>query len=94
MRRAGEVSEATGVAAAPTADAGDAGRVVRVVVNGQAREMAAGRTLADLLREHDLDPRLVVVERNRVILRDRDAFATLVLADGDEIELVHFVGGG
>ena len=90
MTRAGEVSAATGVAA--TADAGD--DVVRVVVNGQPRAMPAGRTLADLLHAHDLDPRLVVVERNRVILRDRDAFATLVLADGDEIELVHFVGGG
>jgi thiamine biosynthesis protein ThiS len=94
MTRAGEVSEATGVAAPAAADANASGRVVRVVVNGQPRTMAAGRTLADLLREHDLDPRLVVVERNRVILRDRDAFATLVLADGDEIELVHFVGGG
>ena len=79
----------TGVAAA--ADAGD---VVRVVVNGQPRALPAGRTLADLLRAHDLDPRLVVVERNREILRDRDAFASLALADGDELELVHFVGGG
>ena len=81
----------TGVAEAAAADADD---VVRVVVNGQPRALPAGRTLADLLRAHDLDPRLVVVERNRVILRDRDAFATVVLADGDEIELVHFVGGG
>ena len=98
MTRAGEVSEATGVAAAASAvDAGvvgERGDVVRVVVNGQPRALPAGQTLADLLRAHDLDPRLVVVERNRVILRDRDAFATVVLADGDEIELVHFVGGG
>ena len=67
---------------------------MRVVVNGQPRALRAGQTLADLLRAHDLDPRLVVVERNREILRDRDAFASLALADGDEIELVHFVGGG
>jgi thiazole synthase len=67
---------------------------VRVVVNGEPRELAAGQTLADLLRAHDLDPRLVVVERNREILRDRAAFASLALEDGDELELVHFVGGG
>jgi thiamine biosynthesis protein ThiS len=68
--------------------------VVRVTVNGQARTLPAGHTLSDLLRAHDLDPRLVVVERNREILRDRDAFTSLALADGDELELVHFVGGG
>src|SRR5512133_181369 len=88
-------------AAAPAAAGTEAARsggepagVVRVTVNGQARTLPAGHTLSDLLRAHDLDPRLVVVERNRVILRDRDAFATVVLADGDEIELVHCVGGG
>ena len=70
-----------------------ASSVVRVV-NGQPRTLSAGQTLADLLRAHDLDPRLVVVERNREILRDRDAFASLALEDGDELELVHFVGGG
>ena len=67
---------------------------VAVIVNGERRTLAAGTTLADLLRAHDLDPRLVVVERNRAILRDRDAFAALVLEEGDALELVHFVGGG
>ena len=70
------------------------GARVSVVVNGERRGLAAGTTLAGLLRAHDLDPRLVVVEHNRVILRDRDAFASLVLRDGDAVELVHFVGGG
>ena len=82
--------------AAPRAADGSAsgGRVVRVTVNGEPRTLPAGQTLAALLRAHDLDPRLVVVERNRVILRDRDAFASLALEEGDELELVHFVGGG
>ena len=76
------------------ADGGGRGATVRVVVNGEPRALPAGQTLADLLRAHDLDPRLVVVERNREILRDRAAFATLALEDGDALELVHFVGGG
>jgi len=50
--------------------------------------------VAGLLALHALDPRLVVVEHNRTILRDRDAFASIRLADGDTVELVHFVGGG
>ncbi|MFN9214646.1 MAG: sulfur carrier protein ThiS [Gemmatimonadota bacterium] len=41
-----------------------------------------------------LDPRLIVVERNREILRDRATFDRVALADGDVLELVHFVGGG
>ena len=67
---------------------------VRLTVNGEPREVPGGWTLADLLRAHDLDPRLVVVEHNRTILRDRDAFAALSLREGDSLELVHFVGGG
>lgn len=65
-----------------------------VTVNGDERLIPAGRTLGDLLREHDLDPRMVVVERNREILRDREQFDRLTLEDGDELEIVHFVGGG
>jgi len=70
------------------------GSAVRVTVNGERRTLAAGTTLAELLRAHDLAPRLVVVERNRAILRDRASFGSLTLADGDVLELVHFVGGG
>ncbi|MHB1223623.1 MAG: sulfur carrier protein ThiS [Gemmatimonadaceae bacterium] len=50
--------------------------------------------MADLLRALELDPRLIVVEHNREILRDRAAFPALRLAQGDVLELVHFVGGG
>jgi thiamine biosynthesis protein ThiS len=50
--------------------------------------------VAALLASHGLDPRLVVVEHNRVILRDRSALPATALADGDTVEIVHFVGGG
>jgi sulfur carrier protein len=51
-------------------------------------------TIADLLRELDLDPRMIVVEHNGEILR-RDASApSPALRPGDIVELVHFVGGG
>jgi thiamine biosynthesis protein ThiS len=67
---------------------------IAVTVNGDERLIPAGRTLGDLLREHDLDPRMVVVERNREILRERETFNRLVLERGDVLEIVHFVGGG
>ena len=68
--------------------------VVVPIVNGEERVLAAGSTLGDLLRSLELDPRMVVIEYNRTILRDRDAFDSLALSTGDAIEIVHFVGGG
>jgi thiamine biosynthesis protein ThiS len=49
--------------------------------------------VADLLRHLQLDPRTVVVELNRRIVR-RPQLADTELAEGDAVELVHFVGGG
>lgn len=63
-------------------------------LNGESRAAPDGMTVAALLAELDLDPRLVVVERNREILRDRASLELVRLQTGDEIEIVHFVGGG
>ena len=71
-----------------------AGETVSLTVNGEDRELPAGSTIADLLATHKLDPRVVVVEHNRTVLRDRDSYAGIELRDGDAIEIVHFVGGG
>ncbi len=67
---------------------------VGFTVNGERRSIAAGSTLGDLLRSLELDPRTVVVEHNGVVLRDRDAYDSLTLAADDNVEIVHFVGGG
>jgi thiamine biosynthesis protein ThiS len=64
------------------------------VVNGEERTVAAGSTLGDLLRELSVNAEAVVVEHNREIIRDRERFNTMVLATGDSVEIVHFVGGG
>ncbi|HXV18154.1 MAG TPA: sulfur carrier protein ThiS [Gemmatimonadaceae bacterium] len=63
-------------------------------MNGTPRELQRNSTIAGLLGSLDIDPRLVVVEHNRSILRDRDAYGELNLNDGDVVEIVHFVGGG
>jgi thiamine biosynthesis protein ThiS len=66
---------------------------LEIMVNGEPRQLPAPATLDDLLRELELDPRMVVVELNREIVR-RPRLAGTALADGDSVELVHFVGGG
>ncbi len=67
---------------------------VALTVNGGRREIPEGWSLADLLTSLKLDPRLVVIEHNGVILRDRDSFSRLFLSGSDTLEIVHFVGGG
>jgi thiamine biosynthesis protein ThiS len=67
---------------------------VALTVNGGQRTIPAGWSLAELLASLDLDPRLVVVEHNGSILRDRASFARVALSPGDALEIVHFVGGG
>jgi thiamine biosynthesis protein ThiS len=64
-----------------------------IVVNGEPRRVPAPATAADLLRQLGLDPRTVVLELNRQIVR-RPQLGDTALSDGDAIELVHFVGGG
>jgi thiamine biosynthesis protein ThiS len=66
---------------------------LRIMVNGELREVPGPSTVADLLRHLNLDPRTVVVELNRQIVR-RPRLEETALAEGDAVELVHFVGGG
>ena len=66
---------------------------IDVTVNGEPRDVPAGATLLALLELLGLDPRVVVVEHNRTIVR-RPALGTARIGAGDVIELVHFVGGG
>ena len=66
---------------------------MKINLNGEAKEIKSGSSLGDLLRFLELDPRMVVVEHNRNIVR-RQHLGEQALKDGDQVELVHFVGGG
>ena len=66
---------------------------LEIIINGETRRVASPATVADLLRQLRLDPRTVVVELNRQIIR-RPQLEDTKLAEGDAVELVHFVGGG
>lgn len=66
---------------------------MRLSVNGEVRDAPNGATLADLLASLGIEGRRVAVERNREIA-PRSAWGEITLADGDELEIVQFVGGG
>ena len=66
---------------------------IRIRVNGKARDVPAGTSVAGLLRQLELDGRALVVELNRRIVRLPETEGVRLEA-GDRVELVHFVGGG
>lgn len=65
---------------------------MRITVNGEARELPEGATVAELVAALGISGP-VAVERNRDVV-PRAEHATTRLADGDQLEVVHFVGGG
>lgn len=65
---------------------------MRLQVNGNSRDVADGSTVRTLVAEFKLTPAKVAVERNRRLVRAGDYDAPL--AEGDEVEIVTFVGGG
>ena len=66
---------------------------MKLKINGEEQEIANGLSLASLLAQLQIRPARVVVERNREIVA-RDAYDRTLLAEGDSLEIVHFVGGG
>jgi len=66
---------------------------MKLVINGESRDVAAGTTVLTLLEELDLQPEATVVERNGEIV-ERVQYAETTLAEADRLELVRFVGGG
>lgn len=66
---------------------------MRITVNGEAREVAAGASVEELLADLGLDGARVAVERNGRLVPRRE-HALVALAEGDRLELVTLVGGG
>ena len=66
---------------------------MRITLNGDVTDVPPALTVQTLLQHLQIDARVVAVERNRVVVK-RAKYAETPLADGDEIEIVAFVGGG
>ena len=67
--------------------------LVEILVNGETRELKAGTTVEELVRELGLVPDRLAIEYNLHILKKK-RWGTTALANGDRVEIVHFVGGG
>ena len=66
---------------------------ITIQLNGAAMTVRPGTTITTLLGELHIDPKRIAVERNRAVIRRND-HAVTGLEEGDEIEIVTFVGGG
>ncbi|MDT3719163.1 sulfur carrier protein ThiS [Pseudomonas oryzihabitans] len=66
---------------------------MQILLNGEALELPDGTTVADLLVRLELTGRRVAVERNLDIV-PRSQHATTALVEGDQLEVVHAIGGG
>ncbi|RLQ93218.1 sulfur carrier protein ThiS [Falsibacillus albus] len=67
---------------------------MKIHVNGEAAHIPSGvESIVQLLEYYQLDPKMVIVERNRAIL-EKELYDETMLEEGDSLELVHFVSGG
>jgi len=66
---------------------------MELLVNGKPMQLADGLTVAGLLERLQVKPERVVVEVNLTILK-REQLPATVLKAGDQVEIVHVIGGG
>lgn len=64
-----------------------------ITVNGETRNLEGPTSVWDFLEALELDPKKVAVERNLEIV-SKSLFKDVTLTDGDQLEIVHFIGGG
>ncbi len=67
--------------------------MLNLMINGESRTLDGPLTVRSLLAALGLEPAKIAVERNREIVQ-RSAYDSTAIADGDAIEIVHFIGGG
>ena len=66
---------------------------MKIRLNGDPYELAGPMTIAALLAQLEIEPRRVAVEHNLDIVK-RARYETTTINEGDEVEIVNFVGGG
>ena len=66
---------------------------MKLIVNGEDREFSSIATVSALLEKLGMKPDRVAVELNRELV-SRERWDKTRLSDGDQLEIVHFVGGG
>lgn len=67
--------------------------MMKLTVNGESKELAAGSTLASMLEQLGLNAKNIVIEHNGDVI-NKQIYDCTILTTGDSIEIVRFVGGG
>jgi len=70
-----------------------AGYIMQITVNGKLEELTESVSIQEFLSQKDISGDRIVIERNKNIAK-RDTWAATLLAEGDHLEIVQFVGGG
>ena len=65
----------------------------QITINGEARSITTPASVSDLVTELALDPRKVAIECNGTIV-PRSQYSTVTINNGDQFEIVGFIGGG
>ena len=68
-------------------------KLLTIRLNGEPYDIAGPVSISALLADLDIDPRIVAVEHNVTVIK-RQHYETTMIGEGDEIEIVRFVGGG
>jgi thiamine biosynthesis protein ThiS len=66
---------------------------MKIIYNGKDQDISEGLTLAELIRNLELNPDTVVAECDGAIVR-REEYETYILPENGRLELIRFVGGG
>ena len=66
---------------------------MKITLNGDPYAIPRSLSVDELLVQLEIDPRRVAVEHNLVVIK-RAAYGSTVVDNGDEVEIVNFVGGG
>lgn len=67
--------------------------MITLIINGDEKRVEKGLNLAGLLESIGIIPTKVAVERNREIV-PKSTYNDVMIEDGDQLEIVHFIGGG
>lgn len=67
--------------------------VMEILINGEKKNLPQELNLTELLAHFELPSERVAVELNQEVVRKKD-WETIKIADGDKLEVIHFVGGG
>jgi len=67
--------------------------MINVTINGDTHNLEAALSLLDLLSKFEIEHDKVAIEHNREIV-PKTTFGDVTVGDGDNLEIVHFIGGG